>query len=155
MQMLTKITVVLAAVAVGLGLAPCTVGAGGGGGTVAGPCGAIASVSVSPVQLSAAGVARPVEFRGNASNCSIYLQSYWIEFDEPTNTGSCGVAFSLFNALLVDSGSTRGWTASTSLSGMVSPSACVGLHTVRAVLRSRTDGRVLSTSTVTYSVTVK
>jgi hypothetical protein len=136
----------LAVIAVGLSLAPSAVAAGGGGGgTVAGPCGTITSISASPVQSGS-----PLQLRGNVTNCSIYLQSYWIDFDEPTSNGSCAVAFSLFNALLVDSGSNQGWTASTPL-----PYACAGVHTVRAVLRSRSDGRVLSTSTVTYSVTVK
>lgn len=91
-------------------------GGGGGGGTVVGKCGTITSISGSAVQLSASSsgyTATPLQIRGQAFNCSIYLQSYWIDFDEPTNTS------------------------------------------VRAVLRSRTDGTVLQTVYVNYSVALR
>ena len=134
---------------------------GGGGGTVAGKCGAITSISASTVQLSASGgdyTATPLQIRGQAFNCSIYLQSYWIDFDEPTNTSStCKASFSLFNALLLSSGASQGWTATTNITpaGVASAVGCVGTHTVRAVLRSRTDGTVLQTVYVNYSVSLR
>jgi hypothetical protein len=132
-----------------------------GGGTVAGKCGTITSISASNVQLSAAGgryTASPLRINGNVSNCSIYLQSYWIDFDEPSNTtGSCKAAFSLFNALLLSSGASQGWSTSINVApnGTASTAGCLGTHTVRAVLRSRTDGSVLNTKLVNYTVTLK
>ena len=132
--------------------------ASGGGGTVAGKCGTITSISASPVSLSASTsgyTASPLEIKGEVFNCSIYLQSYWIDFDEPSNTNAtCTAAMSLFNALLLSSGSSQGWTATTNItpSGVASSVGCVGTHTVRAVLRSRTDGTVLSTVYVNYIV---
>ena len=131
---------------------------GGGGGTVAGKCGIITSISASTVRLSANGsgyTASPLQIRGDVFNCSIYLQSYWIDFDEPTNViATCKASFSLFNALLLSSGSTQGFTTSTNIapSGLTSTAGCIGTHTVRAVLRSRTDGTVLSTVFVSYTV---
>jgi hypothetical protein len=133
-------------------------GGGGGGGTVAGKCGIITSISASTVQLSRSGIgytASPLQVRGTVVNCSIYLQSYWIDFDEPTNTNAtCTASFSLFNALLLSSGSTQGFSTSTNiaLSGLTSNAGCIGTHTVRAVLRSRTDGTVLSTVLLSYTV---
>ena len=134
---------------------------GGGGGTVVGKCGTITSITASTVQLSASSsgyTATPLQIRGQAFNCSIYLQSYWIDFDEPTNTsGTCKAAFSLFNALLLSSGSSQGWTATTNITpvGVSSSVGCVGTHTVRAVLRSRTDGSVLQTVYVNYVVALR
>ena len=133
-------------------------GGGGGGGGVAGKCGTITSISASTVQLSASATgytASPLQLRGQLFNCSIYLQQYWIDFDEPTNTnGTCKASFSLFNALLLSSGSSQGWTATTNLTptATASSAGCVGTHTVRVVLRSRTDGTVLSAVYVNYAV---
>jgi hypothetical protein len=136
-------------------------GGGGGGtgrGTVVGKCGTITSISASPVKLTASGggyTASTLQIRGQVFNCSIYLQQYWIDFDEPTNTNAgCTAAFSLFNAFLMSSGSSQGWTASTNITPtpVASSAGCVGTHTVRAVLRSRTDGSVLSTVSVNYTV---
>jgi hypothetical protein len=144
-------------------LVPSSIGAasGGGGGTVAGRCGTITSISASTVQLSASGssyTASPLQIRGQVLNCSIYLQQYWIDFEEPTNTNvSCKASFSLFNVLLLNSGASQGWTATTNITpnGVSSATACVGMHTVRAVLRSRTDGSIMQTASVNYSVTLK
>ena len=136
-------------------------GGGGGGGTVAGPCGKITSISASPVQLSASGsgyTTTPLQLRGSVSNCSIYLQGYWIEFDEPTNTNAtCKANFWLFGTLLVSSGSSQGWTVSTNITpnGVSSAVGCVGTHTVRAVLRDRSFGNLLQTIYVNYTVTLK
>ena len=133
-------------------------GGGGGGGTVAGKCGKITSISASPVKLTASGggyTASSLQIRGQVFNCSIYLQQYWIDFDEPTNTNAnCTAAFSLFNAFLMSSGSSQGWTATTNITPtpVASSAGCVGTHTVRAILRSRTDGSVLSTVSVNYTV---
>ena len=127
--------------------------AGGGGGTVAGPCGTITSISASSVTLSG-GTTSALQIRGNVANCSIYLQNYWIDFDEPTNTNTtCKAAFSLFNALLLSSGSSQGFSTSTNIGA--SATGCAGTHTVRAVLRSRIDGRVLNTTSVNYTVVQK
>lgn len=157
----TFVTTVLAA-ALCFVLVPSSIssasGGGGGGGTVAGKCGIITSISASTVHLSATGsgyTASPLQIRGEVFNCSIYLQSYWIDFDEPTNINTtCKASFSLFNALLLSSGSTQGFTTSTNIapSGLTSTAGCIGTHTVRAVLRSRTDGTVLSTVFVSYPV---
>jgi hypothetical protein len=136
-------------------------GGGGGGGTVAGKCGTVTSISASPVLLSASGTgytASPLQIRGQVFNCSIYLQQYWIDFDEPTNTNAtCKASFSLFNALLLSSGSSQSWTATTNTTpnGVATSAGCVGAHTVRAVLRSRTDGTVLHTVYVNYSISLK
>lgn len=134
---------------------------GGGGGTVAGKCGTITSLSASPVQLSASGgsyTTSPLQIKGTVSNCSIYLQQYWIDFDEPTNTNAtCKASFSLFNVLFMSSGASQSFAKSTNITpyGVASSSGCLGTHTVRAVLRSRTDGTVLSTAFVNYSVVAK
>jgi hypothetical protein len=134
---------------------------GGGGGTVAGPCGTFTSISASSVTLSASGsgyTASPLQLRGEVSNCSTFLQQYWIDFAEPTNTNpNCKASFSLFNALLLSSGSRQGWTASTNITPtpVASATGCVGPHTVQAILRSRTDGTALSTVTVSYTVTAR
>ena len=136
-------------------------GGGGGGGTVAGKCGTITSISASAVQLSATTggyTATPLQIRGQVFNCSIYLQQYWIDFDEPTTTNAtCRASFSLFNAFLLSSGSSQGWTATTNITPTATASTvgCVGTHTVRAVLRSRTDGSVLSTVLVNYTVVLR
>ena len=136
-------------------------GVAAGGATVAGKCGTITSISASPVQLSASGggyTASPLQIRGQVFNCSIYLQQYWIDFDEPTNTNAtCKASFSLFNAFLMSSGSSQGWTATTNITptGVASSAGCVGTHTVRAILRSRTDGSVLSTVSVNYTVALR
>ena len=120
-----------------------------------------ATISASTVQLSASGsgyTASPLQIRGQVFNCSIYLQQYWIDFDEPTKTNApCSTAFSLFNVLLLTSGATKGWTATTNITpnGVSSSTGCVGTHTVRAVLRSRTDGSVLQIVYVNYSVALK
>lgn len=136
-------------------------GGGGGGATVAGKCGNFTSISASTVQLSASGgayTASPLQIRGSVFNCSIYMQQYWIDFDEPTNTNTtCKASFSLFNAFLMSSGSTQGFTTSTNIApaGVSSTTGCVGPHSVRAVLRSRTDGSVLSTVYVSYTVALR
>jgi hypothetical protein len=153
----------LVAAGLSFALIPSSISAagGGGGGTVVGKCGVITSISASTVQLSASGgayTASPLQIRGNVSNCSIYLQSYWIDFDEPTSTNaSCTAGFSLFNALLLSSGSSQGFTATTNITptGATTSVGCVGAHTVRAVLRSRTDGSVLQTTYVNYTVALK
>lgn len=132
---------------------------GGGGGTVAGKCGVLQSTSASPVQLkSSAGTytSTPLQLKGTVFNCSTFSQWYWIDFDEPTNTNaSCAAHFSLFNALLMSSGATQGWSTSINITpaGVSSSAGCVGTHTVRLVLRNRTDGSVMSTGSVTYTVT--
>lgn len=153
-------TVLATAVACVVPPSPITsAGGGGGGGTVPGKCGTITSISASSVQLSrtASGyTASPLEIRGTVFNCSIYSQAYWIDFDEPANPDiTCSAHFSLFNALLMSSGSTQGFATSTNIapSGVSSTVGCIGGHTVRAVLRSRTDGTVLSTALVSYTVT--
>ena len=137
-------------------------GGGGGGGTVAAYCGTITSIAASTVQLSRSGSgysASPLQIRGEVFNCSIYLQSYWIDFDEPTSTAAtCEASFSMFNVLTaLSSGSRQGWTTSTNIApdGVAAPTGCVGEHTVRAVLRSRSDGSVLHTVNVTYSVELR
>jgi hypothetical protein len=135
-------------------------GGGGGGGTVAGKCGVLTTISASSVQLKASGgtyTSTPLELKGTVFNCSTFSQWYWIDFDEPTNTNTaCSASFSLFNALLMSSGSSQGWSTSINITpaGVSSPTGCVGTHTVRAVLRNRTDGSVMSTATVNYTVTL-
>jgi hypothetical protein len=134
---------------------------GRGGGKIAGPCGTVTSISASAVQLSAAGSsynATALQIRGNLYNCSIYGQSYWIEFDEPTNPNpTCKASFWLFGVLVLDSGSTQGWTATTNTTpnGVTSTAGCIGTHTVRAVLRDRAFGSLLQTLYLNYSVTAK
>ena len=159
-----SVVVAVSAAALILLLIPTSISSasgGGGAGTFAGKCGTVTSISASTVQLtSSAGgyIASSLQIRGQVFNCSIYLQSYWIDFDEPANTAAtCKASFSLFNALLLSSGSSQGFTATTNLipTGVASSAGCVGTHTVRAVLRSRTDGTVLSTVNVSYAVALK
>ncbi|MEO8266122.1 MAG: hypothetical protein ABI706_11515 [Ilumatobacteraceae bacterium] len=164
MRTVRSVVTAFAVAALCFALVPSSIssaGGGGGGGTVVGKCGTISSISASTVQLSASSggyTASALQLRGEVFNCSIYLQSYWIDFDEPTNTSStCKASFSLFNALLLSSGSSQGWTATTNTTptGVTSSAGCVGTHTVRAVLRSRTDGTVLHTVFVNYVVALR
>ena len=142
-------------------LIPAGISAAGGRGTVAGPCGTITAISASPVQLTASGSgynASQLQIRGSVFNCSIYLQQYWIEFDEPTNVNpSCAAHFWLFGVLLMDSGSSQGWTATTNITpnGVAGTAGCVGTHTVRAVLRDRSFGSLLQTVYLNYTVVKK
>ena len=135
-------------------------GGGGGGGGVAGKCGTITSISASPVTLSATEggyTASALQIRGQVNNCSIYLQRYWIDFSEPTNTNTdCKAAFSVFPTTVWSSGSTQSWSASRTITNAptTSPQDCVGEHTLNAVLRSRTDGSVLDTASITYTVSL-
>ena len=133
---------------------------GGGGGGVAGKCGTITSISASPVRLSATEggyTASSLQIRGQVNNCSIYLQRYWIDFAEPTNTNiNCKAAFSVFPSTVWSSGSTQSFSASGNITktAVATAEGCVGAHTVTAVLRSRTDGSVLSTVNVNYTVSL-
>jgi len=135
-------------------------GGGGGGGGVAGKCGTITSISASPVRLSATEggyTASSLQIRGQVNNCSIYLQRYWIDFAEPTNTNiNCKAAFSVFPSTVWSSGSTQSFSASGNITktAVATAEGCVGAHTVTAVLRSRTDGSVLSTVNVNYTVSL-
>ena len=135
-------------------------GGGGGGGGVAGKCGTITSISASPVRLSATTdgyTASALQIRGQVNNCSIYLQRYWIDFAEPTNTNTnCKAAFSVFPSTVWSSGSTQSFSASGNITktAVATAEGCVGAHTVTAVLRSRTDGSVLSTVNVNYTVSL-
>jgi len=135
-------------------------GDGGGGGGVAGKCGTITSISASPVTLSATTdgyTASALQIRGQVNNCSIYLQRYWIDFSEPTTTNTdCKAAFSVFPTTVWSSGSTQSWSASRTITNAptTSPQDCVGEHTLSAVLRSRTDGSVLDTASITYTVSL-
>jgi hypothetical protein len=145
-------------------------GGGGGGGTVAGPCGTLTSVSAGTVTLSAGSggyLASPLSLRGGLKNCSVYLQRYWIDFSEPSRPVSgglndpivvtCTTSSSLFLNDYVSSGSSLAWstTANITKTAVTNPASCVGAHTIRVDLRSRTDGRVLSTVFVNYTVTLK
>ena len=133
---------------------------GDGGGGVAGKCGRITSISASPVKLTASSdgyTASPLQIRGQVFNCSIYLQRYWVDFSEPTNTNTgCKAAFSTFPSTVWSSGSSQSFSASGNITkvAVASPDGCVGPHTVTAVLRSRTDGSVLSTVNVNYTVSL-
>ena len=91
------------------------------------------------------------------NNCSIYLQRYWIDFSEPTNTNTTyKAAFSVFPTTVWSSGSSQSFSASGNITKapVASAEGCVGAHTVKAVLRSRTDGSVLSTVNVNYTVSL-
>jgi len=130
-------------------------GGGGGGGTVAGPCGKITSISAGSLQLTSSGTS-PLQVRGSVFNCSIYLQQYYIVFDEPTNTNAnCRANFALFGVLIINSGGTQSWSKSTSISpsGVPSATGCVGTHTVRAILYDRSFGLVQQTAFFNYTVT--
>jgi hypothetical protein len=135
-------------------------GGGGGGGGFAGKCGTITSISASPVKLTASAggyTASPLQIRGQVNNCSIYLQRYWIDFSEPANTNTtCKAAFSTFPSTVWSSGSSQSFSASGNITktAAASPEGCVGAHTATAVLRSRTDGSVLSTVNINYTVSL-
>jgi hypothetical protein len=143
---------------------------GGGGGTVAGPCGTLTSAAVSPtVTLTATTggyTASPLNVSGALKNCSIYLQRYWVDFSEPSRPASgglnmpvvtCTTNYRLILNTYVSSGSSLGFSGSTSITPVpvTDPASCVGTHTVRVDLKSRTDGRLLSTLFVTYNVVKK
>lgn len=148
-------------------LVPAATSSAGG---VAGPCGTITSISASNVTLSAGSggyYATPLSLRGSVNNCSQYIQRYWLDFSEPARpvsgglnggtTVTCTTSALLFPTNYVSSGSSFSWSLSTNITktAVTNPSSCVGTHTVKAVLKSRTDGRVLSTVYVTYSVVLK
>lgn len=138
-----------------------------GGGTVAGPCGTLSGVTASNVTLTAGTggyVASPLSLKGGLTNCSIYVQRYWIDVAEPARPVSgglnapvvtCTTNYRLILNSYVSSGSGLSWSGSTNITPtpVVDPSTCVGTHTVRVDLKSRTDGRLLHTVYVTYTVT--
>lgn len=155
-----------------LAVIPATVGTasggGGGGGTVAGPCGTLTSASATPTvtltKTTGGYVASPLAFKGGLKNCSIYLQRYWVDFSEPSRPAAgglnspvvtCTTNYRLMLNTYVSSGSSLGFSGSTSITPtpVVDPATCVGTHTVKVELKSRTDGRLLSTLFVTYIVT--
>jgi len=125
---------------------------------VAGPCGQMTSISVGNVTLSASGsgyTASPLQVRGTVFNCSIYLQQYYIVFDEPGNTNvNCRANFALFGVLIINSGGSQSWSKSGSISpsGVTSTAGCVGTHTLRATLYDRSFGLVQGTAFLTYTV---
>lgn len=142
--------------------------ASAGGGTVAGPCGTLTSASATPtVQLtktSGGYVAGPLAFKGGLKNCSIYLQRYWVDFSEPARPASgglngpvvtCTTNYRLLLNEYVSSGSSLSFSGSTNITPtpVADPATCVGTHTVKVDLKSRTDGRLLSTLYVSYVVT--
>lgn len=149
---------------------PAATSSAGGGGTVAGPCGTLTSASVSPtVTLTATTggyTASPLNVSGALKNCSISLQRYWVDFSEPSRPASgglnmpvvtCTTNYRLVLNDYVSSGSSLGFSGSTSITPVpvTDPASCVGTHTVRVDLKSRTDGRLLSTLFVNYTVTKK
>lgn len=141
-------------------------GGGGGGGGVAAPCGTLTAFSSSNVTLSAGTggyTASPLAVRGSLFNCSIYLQSYYVSFTEPNRPTSgglngpvvtCTADFMIFNINYISSGSSTSFSGSGNITptAVTDPSTCRGTHTLLASLQSRTDGRVLSTWTVNYTV---
>jgi len=176
-----KFAVALAVSAIGFGFVPAGTsfashgGSGGGtsspttttttsssssGGTVAGPCGRMTAISVGNVKLTPSGsgyTASQLTARGTVFNCSIYLQQYYIVFDEPGNTNvNCRANFALFGVLIINSGGSQSWTKSGSISpsGVTSTAGCVGTHTLRATLYDRSFGLVQSTNYLTYTVSL-
>jgi hypothetical protein len=141
MKTIKTLSVALAATVLSFGALPSAIGSasggggGGGGGTVVGKCG-----TLSGVTASASG--GTVQVRGTITNCSIYLQGYYVEISEPTNTAACAAHFTAWN-ILMSSGSRQSFSASGP--------GCSGTHTLKAVLKSRTDASVLSTASVTYT----
>ena len=141
MKTIKTLSVALAATVLSFGaLAPAissaSGGGGGGGGTlVASKCGTLSNVTAS----ASGGT---VQVRGTITNCSIYLQGYYVEISEPTSTAVCAAHFTAWN-IFIDSGSSQGFSASGP--------GCAGTHTLTAVLKSRTDASVLSTASVTYT----
>lgn len=142
--------------------------ASAGGGTVAGPCGTLTSASASATvkltKTTGGYVAGPLSLKGGLKNCSIYLQRYWVDFSEPARPASgglnspvvtCTTNYRLILNDYVSSGSSLGFSGSTNITPtpVVDPATCVGTHTVRVDLKSRTDGRLLSTLYVAYTVT--
>ncbi len=139
-------------------------------GTVSAPCGTLTSAAVSPtVTLSATTggyTASPLNVSGALKNCSSFIQRYWVDFSEPSRPASgglnmpvvtCTTNYRLILADYVSSGSSLGFAGSTSITPIpvTDPATCVGTHTVRVDLKSRTDGRLLSTLFVTYNVVKK
>jgi len=143
---------------------------GGGGGTVSAPCGTLTSAAISPtVTLTATTggyTASPLNVSGALRNCSTFLQRYWVDFSEPSRPASgglnmpvvtCTTNYRLILNSYVSSGSSLGFSGSTSITPIpvTDAASCVGLHTVKVELKSRTDGRLLSTLSVTYNVVKK
>lgn len=129
---------------------------GGGGGTVAGPCGRLANVTVSPTVTISKGVATPLSLRGSIVNCSIYQQRYWINVDEPTPTNpNCSAKALYFPNSIWSSGSSQSFSVSTNIVRGTDVSGCAGTHTVRLTLKDRSFGYVQQVVTLTYTVVVK
>lgn len=143
---------------------------GGSTGTVSAPCGTLTSAAVSPtVTLTATTggyTASPLNVSGALKNCSTFLQRYWVDFSEPSRPASgglnmpvvtCTTNYRLILNDYVSSGSSLGFAGSTSITPIpvTDTASCVGLHTVKVELKSRTDGRLLSTLSVTYNVVKK
>jgi hypothetical protein len=125
----------LSAAALSLVAIPAAITNAGGGSLVAGKCG-----TLSGVTASASG--GTVNVQGSISNCSIYLQGYYVEISEPTSTAACAAHFTAWG-IFINSGSRQSFSASGP--------GCSGTHTLKATLKSRTDASVLSTATISYT----
>jgi hypothetical protein len=147
------------AATVSLALVPAAAHAGGGGGgTVAGPCGRLSGVTASPTVTVSKGVATPLALKGSIANCSIYLQRYWINIDEPaTANPNCAANALYFPNSIWSSGSSQSFSVSTSIApaGAIDFSGCAGTHTVRLTLKDRSFGYVQQVVSLTYTVVVK
>jgi len=135
MKSFTTMSVALAAAASSFVALPAAISSAGGTSLVAGKCG-----TLSGVTASASG--GTVQVRGTISNCSIYLQGYYVEISEPTSSAACAAHFTAWG-ILINSGSSQSFGASGP--------GCSGTHTLRATLKSRTDASVLSTASITYT----
>lgn len=143
---------------VSLAMPSTALASGGSSGGVAGPCGTITSVSVTPT----ATLTSPITFKGSIKNCSQYIQRYWIDFSEPARPTSgglnmpvtpCTISYRLMLNTYVSSGSGLGFSGTTYLTPTTTPVGCLGTHTVKVALKSRTDGRLLDTKYVSFTVT--
>lgn len=134
MKSFTTMAVALAATLGSAVAVPAAIANAGGGALVAGKCGTLSGVTASASGGS-------VQVRGSITNCSIYLQGYYVEVSEPTSTAACAAHFTAWN-ILMSSGSSQSFSASGP--------GCSGTHTLRVTLKSRTDASVLSTASVSY-----
>jgi hypothetical protein len=138
-------------------------GGGGSTGLVAGECGTLTSVSASNVTLGSNGFASPLSVKTNFKNCSIYSQRYYVtlaEPDRPVSGGlngpqvTCSASFTIFDQNIYSSGASGSISGSGSITptAVTDPASCKGTHTLAVSLRNRTDAKVMSTMTVTYTV---
>jgi hypothetical protein len=167
MKSLTSLGAAIAVAGLSFIAVPAAVGSASGGtgliGSSGTECGTLTSVSASNVTLGSNGLASPLSVRASFKNCSVYSQRYYLTTAEPNRPASgglngpqvtCTASFTIFDQGIYGSGSSGSISGSGSITptAVTDPASCKGTHTLAVSLRNRTDAKIMSTMTVSYTV---